>query len=422
MADVPVPSIVTATPDGDDTVLGVKDGVVKRFTLDNVGAGINFSNINATTNMAFNTASVERMRIDSAGNVGIGYATPEYKLDVNGEVRFFGTDGAGTGGAFRVFNTSAGATNPFKHFRVNSTGSWQIVNSAYSAITHQFDDNGSFVSLGGVNAPAFYDKDNTAYYLDPANTGTSMAVAGNVGIGITVPVNNTGYGGLSINGPSGAVISMMQSNSETFRITNATGYSFINTTGATPLLFGTGASERMRITDAGNVGIGTTSPGARLDVNGNARLSNGGAFVSANSLIRQIESVSGAENQFTVGSIGFLTGSFSDNGQISFSTNAGSGNTERMRLDSAGNLAMTGGGVVDAASFRDYSNTAYYLDPANTGTSLNVAGSVIQGVNTTAPTLSANNTLTFSIVDNSTLRVSVRGSDGVTRTATIALT
>lgn len=238
MADVPVPSIATATPDGDDTVLGVKDGVVKRFTLDNVGAGINFSNINATTNMAFNNAGVERMRITSAGNVGIG----------------------------------------------------------------------------------------------------------------------------------------------------------------------------------------TTSPGARLDVNGNARLSNGGAFVSANSLIRQIESVSGAENQFTVGSIGFLTGSFSDNGQISFSTNAGSGNTERMRLDSAGNLAMTGGGVVDAASFRDYSNTAYYLDPANTGTSLNVAGSVIQGVNTTAQTLSANNTLTFSIVDNSTLRVSVRGSDGVTRTATIALT
>ena len=50
------------------------------------------------------------------------------------------------------------------------------------------------------------------------------------------------------------------------------------------------------------------------------------------------------------------------------------------------------------------------------------AGNVIQQVNTTAATLSTNNTLTFSIVDNSTLRVSVRGSDGVTRTGTVALT
>lgn len=50
------------------------------------------------------------------------------------------------------------------------------------------------------------------------------------------------------------------------------------------------------------------------------------------------------------------------------------------------------------------------------------AGNVIQQVNTTAATLSTNNTLTFSIVNNSTLRVSVRGSDGVTRTGTVALT
>jgi hypothetical protein len=51
-----------------------------------------------------------------------------------------------------------------------------------------------------------------------------------------------------------------------------------------------------------------------------------------------------------------------------------------------------------------------------------VNGDLIQTVNTTAATLSTNGTLTFSIVDNSTLRVSVRGSDGTTRTATLALT
>jgi hypothetical protein len=49
-------------------------------------------------------------------------------------------------------------------------------------------------------------------------------------------------------------------------------------------------------------------------------------------------------------------------------------------------------------------------------------GNTIQQVNTTAATLTTNSTLTFSIVDNSTLRISVRGSDGTTRTATVALT
>jgi hypothetical protein len=51
-----------------------------------------------------------------------------------------------------------------------------------------------------------------------------------------------------------------------------------------------------------------------------------------------------------------------------------------------------------------------------------VNGDLVQKVSTTAATLDTNGTLTFSIVDNSTLRVSVRGSDGTTRTATLALT
>ena len=53
---------------------------------------------------------------------------------------------------------------------------------------------------------------------------------------------------------------------------------------------------------------------------------------------------------------------------------------------------------------------------------IDASGNLIQTVNTTAATLSTNGTLTFSIVNNSTLRVSVRGSDGTTRTATLALT
>jgi len=50
-----------------------------------------------------------------------------------------------------------------------------------------------------------------------------------------------------------------------------------------------------------------------------------------------------------------------------------------------------------------------------------INGDLVQKVSTTAATLTANGTLTFSIVNDTTLRISVRGSDGTTRTATVAL-
>jgi hypothetical protein len=54
--------------------------------------------------------------------------------------------------------------------------------------------------------------------------------------------------------------------------------------------------------------------------------------------------------------------------------------------------------------------------------SIDALGNHITSVTNTAAALSVNNTLTFSLVNNSTLRVSVRGTDGVTRTGTLSLT
>jgi len=48
-------------------------------------------------------------------------------------------------------------------------------------------------------------------------------------------------------------------------------------------------------------------------------------------------------------------------------------------------------------------------------------GNLIQSAPTTAPTLSTNGTMVFNLTSNTNLRVSVRGSDGVTRTANLTL-
>lgn len=50
---------------------------------------------------------------------------------------------------------------------------------------------------------------------------------------------------------------------------------FLGTIDAQPLIFKTNNSEKARITPNGNVGIGTTNPQAKLDVNGEARILHG---------------------------------------------------------------------------------------------------------------------------------------------------
>ena len=213
-----------------------------------------------------------KMRITTAGNVGIGTASPGAKLDVIGTVRAAGSLVAESaipeGGRVQIRNSSkTGAT----------TLDWSIWN----------------MTGGYGNGLAFW-----RYFADGTNAGPSLWLAdnGNVGIGTTSPafpldVANTArvYSQLQISGGNSVGWPLLGFN--TFYDGNGSG-GFRSTYAGYPgmielmqdngrMAFSTNGSsvaanaahsltERMVISAEGNVGIGTIRPSARLQVGATA--------------------------------------------------------------------------------------------------------------------------------------------------------
>ena len=141
------------------------------------------------------TGTSERMRIDTNGNIGIGTTSPSEKLDVSGDVQVTGTVKV-TGTAPGVRFTDSDASGGFGHVGVNNTSGSLVMRS----------DDGN--SLTGT------------YMGFEVDSGERMRISsdGNLGIGTTTPIQNAGYGGLTLNGSSGGLISFKDSNVERGRI------------------------------------------------------------------------------------------------------------------------------------------------------------------------------------------------------------
>jgi len=127
--------------------------------------------------------------------------------------------------------------------------------------------------LGAVGTPAytFTGDTNTGIFSPAADTiafaeggveAMRIDSAGNVGIGTSSPTTK-----LQVSAASGYNEIRVTSGANNLGLSIDASVAYLATFQSTPLTFQTNSTERMRITSAGNVGIGTASPAEKLTVN-----------------------------------------------------------------------------------------------------------------------------------------------------------
>jgi hypothetical protein len=116
----------------------------------------------------------------------------------------------------------------------------------------------------------------TTNYVPKFTAGTTLGNSQifddgtNVGIGTTSPNSASGYSTLSVNGTTGGQVTWQSATTLVGYAYNTASSFVIGSSASIPLVFDAGGSERMRITSAGNLGIGYTAPATKLSVSGTA--------------------------------------------------------------------------------------------------------------------------------------------------------
>ena len=253
-------------------------------------------NNNATKSMFFltggsSTSTNNRMTISSGGNVGIGTTTPQALLSVAGNINSSGVMnvyGAGTSTFASLLSVTANATSSFAK-GINISGGCFAVNGTCvggAAGASQWTTTGSdiYYTTGkvgiGTNAPTA--KFEVSSVNGGGATGIGLVQAANnsnaalsyVPIDFSVPTTGMvgqflatadNYSNAAINLPANSLALLAEASAGTLSLISGGASGDMRfTTGGYDL-----ASERMRITSAGNIGIGTTTPQALLSVGGN---------------------------------------------------------------------------------------------------------------------------------------------------------
>jgi hypothetical protein len=212
--------------------------------------------------------------VDSSGNVGIGTTSTGAKLDIAGNL---------TLGSLNSTDKLLSKIT-FRQFVANATA---YTNDGTAKLNYYADPSNNYFRSLDIVSSSYNTRSQIKFFTssDSSNVNEKMRINsdGNVGIGVLSPaakleVNGTkllhvligdpgcgnGFAGIGFGSLSGCT---------NYRIIGDSQSTYINRLSGGLIYFRENNANQMTIASGGNVGIGTASPAAKLDVNGNIVLS-----------------------------------------------------------------------------------------------------------------------------------------------------
>lgn len=208
----------------------------------------------AADTVTVETVGTERVRVDSSGNVGIGTSSPQKSLVVSdgGAMGIeLSPDDAGQGYS-RILNFDR-TTSQYEPLYIE--GEDLRFSTGTSAVECMRITSSGNVGIGTSSPAADFKLDvNGAFTVG----GTYSTLTSTNGGGVNIGFDGTNGGKIESLDPAFAWFPLK--------------------VGGSDLKFETIGAERMRITQAGNVGIGTSTPNYTLAVNGTFGVTNGRGY------------------------------------------------------------------------------------------------------------------------------------------------
>jgi len=327
---------------------------------DDTNTGIFFPSADT---IAFGEGGSEAARIDSSGRLLLGTSS-----NISGQgLQVVSGAGANHLGLFKFANNDDGGELTFGNSRNDTIGSHTIVNNGdfLGRIFFRGSDGSAFLRGADIvcqvdGTPGANDMPGRLVFSTTADGQSSptermrIDSSGRLGIGTSSPstlihgVVSSGTAALRLENTANSGESSLQlfgkNSGGTVRSANIkydnADYFRIGTTAAVALAFETSDVERMRITSAGNVGIGTASPGSLLHHAGNANSaqfdSSTGVYLTFKYNGTAIGYIGSANHVYTGGGIGNVAIAGGAGSSITFATT----DTERARIDSSGRLLV----------------------------------------------------------------------------------
>jgi hypothetical protein len=306
------------------------------YTGGNISSGANNLGIGTTGANVFGvfTNNLERLRVNSSGNVGIGITAPAARVHIlNSSIAE----------QFRLQDVLTDATTKYgvigaAHY-TNAQAAVSVAMSTSTATSNAIVVGGGVTTMNAATLIQFFTAANATTLIGTERV--RITAAGNMGIGTPSPtgkltVSDAGAAGYEIN-PTGGVgggATIVTYNRSTLAYTTLTTYSSAMTwfTGAA------GSTRAMDIDGNGNVGIATSSPTAKLTVNGTAKVGEGVATNTSKLMVNTVSGTAAGIQLFQDNNESWIIQNPATSTALTFS-NSG---TERMRLASDGTLSVGG--------------------------------------------------------------------------------